>query len=305
LTRLLLITAGLLVVIHLGNWIKLGGATLIGGTNVGENTFSTVSLGAPGNLSALAAGGAVNLSWSAGANGTGYALGYAANGNSSDCSAAVFDGPTTVAATAFIDPLHNSPPGSWGCYRAATAAGGWTSPEPNPITAVQLGFVAGSVSFVNAGDTNACGAEQTGAASQLDCGDQISIGFNQPVIAGTGPGGTDSVCADTAGDALWLGSATTTGACSSSEVVSVGALNGSSVDGCDCRFAATYAWDAGGQTLVITVGVRTDGAGYPDLGGGPWTFQPTTDSARLHSAAGEFHVCDYSSGDSNCWPATQ
>jgi hypothetical protein len=170
---------------------------------------------------------------------------------------------------------------------------------------VQLGFVAGSVAFNNAGDTSACGAEQTGAAGQLDCGDQVIIGFNQPVIAGTGPGGTDSVCADTAGDTLWLGSATTTGACSSSEAVSAGVMIGAAVDGCDCRFNAGYAWDANGRTLTITIGARTAGEGYPDLGSGPWTFRPTTDSTRLHSTTDEYHVCDYNSGDSNCWPATQ
>ena len=302
--RLLLIGAGLLFVLHLGNWIKLGGATLIGGSTVGENTFSTVSLGAPASLTASAAGGALSLTWPAGSNGTGYALDYAANGNSSDCSAAVYTLTVNVTGTDYSDG-HNSPPGSWACYRVTTTASTWTSPEPNPFKEVQVGFVARSLAFNNAGDTSACGIEQTGAAGQLDCGDQIIIGFNQPVIAGTGPGETDSVCADTTGDTLWLGSATTAGACSSSEAVSVGALDGSSVDGCDCRFAASYAWDAGGQTLTITVGARTDGASYPDLGSGPWTFKPTTDSARLHSTAtGEYHVCDYNTGGANCWPVT-
>jgi hypothetical protein len=244
------------------------------------------------------------LTWTAAANGSGYALSRVANGNSGDCTSAVFSRVATPAGTDYTDGGQDAPPGGWACYQVATAAGGWTSPGPNPTMAVRLGFVARSVAFINAGDTSACGAEQTGVAANLDCGDQIVVGFNQPVNAATGPAGSDSVCADSNGDALWLGSTITAGVCSSAEPVTVGTHTGSAVDGCNCRFAASYAWYATGQTLTITIGARTAGAGYPSLGGSVWTFKPTTDVAQLHSTTGDFHVCDYNTGANNCWPSS-
>jgi hypothetical protein len=302
--RLLLVVAGLFGALRLGNWIRIGGATLIGQSTVRDNSFTTRSLGAPSNLIASAAGGDVQLSWTAGQNGTGYALARAANGNSSDCSAAAFSSLAAPDAANYVDAGADAPPGGWNCYQVATAAGEWTSPGPNPTAAVQLGFVASSVAFINAGDTSTCGAEQTSVAGELDCGDQVVIGFNQPVIASTGPASAGTLCADSSGDTLLLGSAITTGACSPAETVSVGTLSGSSVDGCDCRFNASYTWDAVGQTLAVTIGARTAGAGYPSLGGSLWTFKPTTDTTRLHSTTGDFHVCDYNTGAANCWPGT-
>jgi hypothetical protein len=303
--RLLLIVAGVFGVLRAGGWVGLGLAALTHQVTVAGNTFTTRSLGAPSDLVAGAEGGDIHLSWSAGQNGTGYALARVANGNSRDCSAAVFSDLASPGGTSYTDAGQDAPPGGWACYQVATSAGGWTSPGPNPMAAVQLGFVASSVAFINAGDTSTCGAEPSGAAAVLDCGDQIVIGFNQPVIAASGPAAGDSVCADSSGHTLRLGSVLTSGVCSPTEAVSVGVLAGSSVAGCDCRFDARYAWDTGGRTLTITIGARTGGSISPSLGAGPWTFQPTTDTARLHSTTGDFHVCDYNTGANNCWPGTQ
>jgi hypothetical protein len=133
----------------------------------------------------------------------------------------------------------------------------------------------------------------------------VVIDFNQPVDVSTGPAALDTVCADSSSDTLWLGSATTTGECTPSEAVSIGTLSGSGVDGCNCRFDAIYSWNASGQTLTVTLGARTAGTVDPSLGGSLWTFKPTTDTAKLQSSTGAFHVCDTNTGSSNCLPATQ
>jgi len=272
-------------------------------TSVPANAFGTRSLAAPTALTGSAQGHGVSLSWSSGQNGTAYAVNGAANGASNDCGAASFANLDVAPATAYVEGERFSPQGGWYCYQVVTTANTWQSQADNPVVAVQLGFVAASVAFTSGSDTSGCGIEQTGVASELDCGDQVVITFNQPVNTSTGPAETDSVCADSSGDALWLGSAVTSGACSPAEPVSIGSLSGSGVDGCDCRFDASYAWDTAGQALTVTLGARTAGDSYPELASGPWTFKPTTDTARLQSSTGAFHVCDTNSGGNDCWPA--
>ena len=140
----------------------------------------------------------------------------------------------------------------------------------NPTAAVQVGFVARSVALINGGDASGCGA--------------------------------DTVCAYGASGTLWLGSAITTGACSASETVSLGSLTGCALRQCDCRFAAAFGWSADHQTLTVTIGARLAGAGYPSLGGGPWTFLPAADAARLLSGSGGIHICDNNDAGGLCRP---
>jgi hypothetical protein len=153
----------------------------------------------------------VNLSWSSGQDGTGYAVTGVANGTSDDCSGASFTAVGASIATNYADAQRYSPQGTWFSYQVATTASTWSSQANNPVLAVQLGFVTSAVSLIHGGDTTGCDEGTSGAVGALDCGDQPVISFNQPVNAGTGPASPDSVCADDIGDTLWLGSTLTSG----------------------------------------------------------------------------------------------
>ncbi len=86
--------------------------------------------------------------------------------------------------------------------------------------------------------------------------------------------------------------------------MSLGDLTSGTLGACDCRFAASYGWSADYQILTVTIGARLAGSGNPSLAGGPWTFTPTTDTARLLSAASAFHLCDSNTGGGVCLPST-
>ncbi len=181
-----------------------------------SNTFATANLVAPTNLTASASGHDVALSWSAGQNGTGYAINGVANGTSSNCSAVTFSAVGTTAATSFTDANRFSPQGNYFCYQAVTTRGSWTSTSSNPTVAAQIGFVATTVQMINGG-----------VAGRLDPGDQIVIQFNQAVNTSTGPASTDTVCAW--GSSILLASANTAFGCGPQGVQS-GSYTGNGAD---------------------------------------------------------------------------
>jgi hypothetical protein len=251
-----------------------------------SNRFATAALYAPTNLVATPSGHNVALSWTAGTNGTGYAVAGVANGSSSNCTGASFAGVGTTSAPSYTDSSRYLPQGTYFCYRVSTTYGStWSSQQSNPVAAAQIGFVAVSVTLSNGG-----------TAGSLDTGDKVVVTFNQPVDTSTGPTGTSTVCASTLG--VFLGSTTTGGLCVSGETVTVGTLTGVSVAVSD-RWNATYTWSTDHKTLTIVLGARTVGLTNPILTGS-WTFTPTTTATQLLSATGSFHICDSNSGGGRC-----
>src|SRR5690349_1948125 len=109
------------------------------GPATASQTLSTRSLGAPSGLNGVASGHDVNLSWTAGTNGTGYAIAAAANGTSTNCTAATFAALTTTAGTSATDTGRFTPQGTIECYRVTTTYGTWSSQAGNPTVAVRLG----------------------------------------------------------------------------------------------------------------------------------------------------------------------
>ncbi|MBI3537566.1 MAG: hypothetical protein HY070_08430, partial [Chloroflexi bacterium] len=169
-------------------------------SNLDGNTFVTTNLVAPSSLTASVSGHDVALSWSAGQNGTAYAVKGVANGTSSDCSSATFASIASTASTSYTDSNRFSPQGNYFCYQVQTTLGTWNSTTSNPTVAAQIGFFATSAQFTNGGTSGA-----------LDTGDQIVVNFNQAVNTATAPSGTDTVCPAYQG--ILLGSATTSGVC--------------------------------------------------------------------------------------------
>src|SRR5205823_4071920 len=146
----------------------------------------------------------VGLAWSAGTNGSGYAVLGVATGSSSNCSAASFASIGSAAGTSYADTGRYTPQGTWFCYQVKTSYASWTSVSSNPTAAAQLGVVAASVAAANGG-----------TAGKLDTNDTITVTFNQPITTSTGPSGTNSVCA-ISGASIVLGSTTATGTCAAS-----------------------------------------------------------------------------------------
>lgn len=279
-------------------------------TTNGGNSLATTALYAPAALTASPSGHDAQLGWPAGQNGSGYSVRWAANGTSSDCTAATLADLAAPAGTAYTDAGRFSPQGTYVCYEVRTTYPlAWTSAQSNPRAAVQLGVVASAVQLVNNADATGCsgvGAGTFGQAGKLDCGDQIVVTFNQPLDPTTVPANSTSVCGDRPTGIVRLGSTTTSGTCGAAETVHLGELTGGTIAGCDCRFAATFALSNGGRTLTVTVGAKTAGAGgqWPSLSAAVWTLTPTTVATKLKSATGAFHACDTNAGGGNCLPAT-
>jgi len=258
--------------------------------------FANAALYAPTLLTASTLGHDVGIGWTAGSpsNGNGYGVAAVANGASSNCSAATFASVGTASPASYTDTGRFTPQGSWMCYKVSTTYGVWSSVNTNPIVAARIGFFADTAALSNGGGLLA-----------LAAGDQIAVTFNQPVDTATGPVSTSTVCSTALGP-IYVGSATTTGVCGSSEVLSVGTLTGSTVLS-NGRWNATYTWTNSNKTLTVVLGTRISGSAITELttlGLAPaWVFNPTTTNTRLLSATGAAHVCDSNAGGGTCLPA--
>ena len=240
-------------------------------------TVSSRNLGAPTGLTGTPSGHNVNLSWTAGTNGNGYAIAAAANGASSNCTAASFSALTTTAGTSITDTGRFTPQGTFECYRVTTTYGTWSSQTGNPTVAVRLGVVAQAVAVANGG-----------TAGRFDQGDTIVITFNQAITTASGPVAANNVCTNTGGTVM-LGVTGTGTTCSTATATTIGTLTSLTINRA-ARYAATYA----------LVG-REHGPHRHDRGAlrrgtdptisGTAVYTPTTTATGLLSATGSFHTC--------------
>jgi hypothetical protein len=258
-------------------------------TASGSQTVSSRNLGAPTGLTGAASGHDVNLSWTAGTNGSGYAIAAAANGTSSNCTAASFAALTTTAGTSVTDTGRFTPQGTFECYRVTTTFGTWTSQTGNPTVAVRIGVVAQSVVLTNGG-----------TAGRLDAGDTIAITFNQAITTASGPVAGNNVCTNTGGT-IMLGVTGTGGTCSTATATTVGTLTSLTISRA-ARYNTTFAWSAGNTVLTLTIGSRSAGSQDPTISGTA-VYTPTTTATGLLSATGSFHACSSNSGGGNCTPS--
>ncbi|HUS60949.1 MAG TPA: hypothetical protein VMY34_02055 [Acidimicrobiales bacterium] len=67
---------------------------------------------------------------------------------------------------------------------------------------------------------------------------------------------------------------------------------------------ASYAWSNGNKTLTTTVGARVAGSRNPVMVAAAWQLLPTTDTTKLRSTTGAFHVCDTAGAGEACRPST-
>ncbi len=257
-------------------------------TASGSQTVSSRNLGAPTGLTGAASGHNVNLSWTAGTNGSGYAIAAAGNGTSSNCTAASFAALTTTAGTSITDTGRFTPQGTFECYRVTTTFGTWSSQTGNPTVAVRIGVVAQSVVITNGG-----------TAGRLDAGDTIVITFNQAITTASGPVAGNNVCTNTGGT-IMLGVTGTGGTCSTATATTVGTLTSLTINRA-ARYNTTFAWSAGNTVLMLTIGSRSAGAQDPTISGTA-VYTPTTTATGLLSATGSFHACSSNSGGGNCTP---
>jgi hypothetical protein len=284
--------AGRLVAATLAAVLLAGTATAIASfttTSSASQTVSSRNLGAPTGLSGAASGHNVNLSWTAGTSGSGYAIAAAANGTSSNCAAAAFAALTTTAGTGITDAGRFTPQGTFECYGVTTTYGTWSSQTGNPTVAVQIGVVAVSVDVANGT-----------RAGRLNQGDTITITFNQPISTASGPIASNSVCTNTNGTVM-VGVAGTGTSCPTTSATTVGTLTGLSINRA-ARFDASFAWSAGNTVLTVTIDGRSAGSQDPRVSG-TGVFTPTTTATGLLSQTGSFHTCSSNAGGGNCTPA--
>jgi hypothetical protein len=251
--------------------------------------ISSRNLGAASALTGAASGHDVNLSWTAGANGSGYAVAAVANGTSSNCSAVTFSALTTTAGTSVTDTGRFSPQGTFECYRVTTIYGTWSSQTGNPTLAVRIGVVAQSVALTNGG-----------TAGRLDAGDTIAITFNQAISTGSGPVAGNNLCTNTGGTIMVgvTGAGTT---CSTASATTVGTLTALTINRA-ARYNTTFAWSAGNTVLTVTIGARSAGAQDPTISGTA-IYTPTTTATGLLSQTGSFHTCSTNTGGGSCTPS--
>ena len=254
-----------------------------------SQAISSRNLGAPSGLTGAASGHDVSLSWTAGTNGSAYAIAAVANGTSSNCSAATFSPLTTTAGTSATDTGRFSPQGTFECYLVTTTYGAWSSQTGNPTVAVQIGVVAHSVAITNGG-----------TAGRLDAGDTIAITYNQAISTASGPNASDNLCTNTNGTVM-VGVAGTGGACSTATATTVGTLTPLTINRA-ARFDTTFAWSAGNTVLTVTIGTRTAGAQNPVVSGAA-VYTPTTTATGLTSQTGAFHTCSTNTGGGDCTPS--
>jgi hypothetical protein len=258
-------------------------------TTAAAQSVSSRNLGAASALTGAASGHNVNLSWTAGTNGSGYAVAAAANGTSTSCTAASFAALTTTAGTSVTDTGRFSPQGTIECYRVTTTYGTWSSQTGNPTVAVRLGVVAQSIAIANGG-----------TAGRLDAGDTITITFNQTITTASGPVAGDNVCTSTGGT-IMLGVTGTGGTCSTATATTVGTLTSLTINRV-ARYDTTFAWSAGNSVLTVTLGSRSAGTQDPTVSGTA-VYTPTTTATGLLSTTGSFHACSSNSGGGNCTPS--
>lgn len=248
---------------------------------------SSRNLIAPASITPTPAGHNVNVSWPAGANGSGYQLLAAANGTSSTCPGTGMTLLTSTTLLAYTDTNRFTPQGTYECYQVHTTYGTWSSISGNPTAAAQIGFVASSVAVTNGG-----------TAGRIDTGDTIVVTYNQPVNTTTGPAATENVCA-TNTNVIVIGS-TGIGTNCTVTPVSLGTMTGYTVSK-RIRFSTTWSWNAAKTVLTITLGAVTAGNNSKVTGAG--AFDPTTTTTNMLSATGSFHNCDTNTGGGNCLPA--
>jgi hypothetical protein len=253
-----------------------------------SQTVSSRNLGPPTGLTGTPSGHNLNVSWTAGTNGSGYAIAAAANGTSSNCTAASFAALTTTAGTTITDTGRFTPQGTFECYRVTTTFGTWSSQTGNPTVAVRLGVVAQSVAITNGG-----------TAGRLDAGDKIAITFNQAITTASGPVAGNNICTNTGGTVM-LGVTGTGTTCSTGSATTIGTLTSLTINRA-ARYDATYAWSAGNTVLTITIGSRSAGTQDPTVSGTA-VHTPTTTATGLLSQTGSFHTCSSNSGGGNCTP---
>jgi hypothetical protein len=258
-------------------------------TAVGSQSVSSRNLGAPTGLTGTPSGQNVNLSWTAGTNGSGYAIAAAANGTSSNCTAASFSALTTTAGTSITDTGRFTPQGTFECYRVTTTFGTWSSQTGNPTVAVRLGVVAQSLAITNGG-----------TAGRLDAGDKIAITYNQAISTASGPVAGNNVCTNTGGT-IMVGVTGTGTTCSTGSATTVGTLTSLTISQA-ARYNTTFAWSAGNTVLTVTIGSRSAGTLDPTISGTA-VHTPTTTTTGLLSATGAFHTCSSNSGGGNCTPS--
>lgn len=287
--RLLVVFLAVLTIVALAPQPPGAFALLSASVRNPSATFAAASLYAPSGLTASASGHDVALGWTAGQGGSGYAVAGVANAASSNCTGVTYGSVGTPSGTSYTDTGRFSPQGSWWCYRVTTTYGVWSSVNSNPTVAARIGFFADTVSLANGG-----------GLLSVATGDQIVITFNQAVDTSTGPSATDTVCTTALGP-IQIGSATTSGGCGAGEVLSVGTLTGPTVLS-NARWNATYTWSNSNKTLTVVLGARISGILGTTISIGSWTFNPTTRTAKLLSAAGAQHVCDSNAGGGTCLP---
>jgi hypothetical protein len=290
-------------------------ATFSKTTSNSSNTVTATSLTAPTGLTAVPAGRDVSLAWTAASPANGYDV-QAGAASGSSCASTTFatigSNPTT-ATTSYTDTNRAGPSGSaptapavaqgtYYCYRARTRYNLWQSAATTSAVAVQVGVVATSLAIVKNGNTTGC--TSSGAAGALDCGDQITITFNQAINPANGPAAGDTVCGASGGTTILLASTTPSGACNTgTETTEVGTLTTPTLTNTQ-RYPATYAWSAGNTVLTITLGARQSGPKNLVVGNGTFTFNPTTNAAELKSTSGAVHACDSTTGGGVCKPST-
>ncbi len=121
-----------------GHFVPHATAALRTAAAVGGNPLTTNALVPPGNLKATWHGKEIVLTWSAGANGDGYAvLGSVSQTSHCTRTAWVSIGRvTSLTVTTFVDRQRVVPKGKWYCYVVQTVLGEWTS-SPNPTAALR------------------------------------------------------------------------------------------------------------------------------------------------------------------------
>src|SRR3954462_7256422 len=214
-----------------------------------DNSFATHTLAPATGLTAAASGHDVALAWTAAPFATSYTVTGGA-GNAS-CSGVTYGAVGSSATTAYSDAGRSTPQGTWQCYRVGTTYRSYTSLSGDPQAAVRLGFVAAGAAVSPTGT----------ASATIDTGDQIIVTFNQPVSVASRPASTSKVCARDSNDKVILATTTSTGKCGAgSEVSQLGELNGVAITSvADPRWDATYAWNAAGTQVTITLGTRIVG----------------------------------------------